>query len=493
MGELTYKAPPKVGQMLLSRAVIQGIIGPLGSGKSVGCVMKLVKHASMQPKQADGIRRSRYAVIRNTFRMLQDTTIKTVHEWLPPGPAGQWKEGTKTFKLKWGDVESEWMFRPLESKEDVRNLLSLEVTGAWINEYREIDPDVLINLLGRIGRYPRKMDTEGVGAVDRMVVMDSNPPPMGGYWHDLFEEPLDEATKQALQQAMGGDERPLLEYFRQPSGMSEEAENRENLPEGYYELLVAANKDQGQEWVDVHVHAEYGADPTGLPVYPEYRAITHKPQAPLIPDPNLPLVVGMDFGLTPAIAVLDRTARGQWRVLRELVSENTTVEQFMDAMMPWFRMNFPDHEFKEIQIWPDPSGKHRDDSDGKSCYAVLRSYGLAPRTPPQDLASRVGGVRRALTRTIPGTDMPGLIIDPSCRTIHKGMAGAYKIERDKSGDLKPKPSKDPTSHVMNALEYALAPYESPEMKGRPAPRFQNKHQLSKPIVKGTGWSVYDKS
>jgi hypothetical protein len=52
-------------------------------------------------------------------------------------------------------VHIEWLFRALDRPNDVKKLLSLELTGGWINECREMPRSVVDMLQGRVGRYPR--------------------------------------------------------------------------------------------------------------------------------------------------------------------------------------------------------------------------------------------------------------------------------------------------------------------------------------------------
>ena len=54
----------------------RGIRGPVGSGKSVGCCVEVFRRALAQQKNDEGIRRSRWAIIRNTNPQLRTTTIK---------------------------------------------------------------------------------------------------------------------------------------------------------------------------------------------------------------------------------------------------------------------------------------------------------------------------------------------------------------------------------------------------------------------------------
>jgi hypothetical protein len=136
-------------------------MGPFGSGKSSGCVVEIVLRAMMQARGKDGYRRSRWAIVRNTMPQLRDTTMKTWFEWFPDGSIGRWKETGKTYYIEMGDVRAEVIFRPLDDEADVKNLLSLELTGVWLNECREI-PQVIVDALdGRINRYPSRRDGDG--------------------------------------------------------------------------------------------------------------------------------------------------------------------------------------------------------------------------------------------------------------------------------------------------------------------------------------------
>ena len=476
--EINYAPPPIVAKFMRSEAFVKAIMGPFGSGKSVGCVMELLRRATLAPKAQDGKRKTRYVIIRNTFRMLHDTTLKTTFEWIPPKAAGKWISSRNTFYINFGDVESEWMFRALDDPDDVRNLLSLEVTAAWINEYREIDPNVFTNLLGRVGRFRPDKDTPR-GWYG--IIMDTNPPPVDSYWYNLFEE----ETPEEVEQMMRGIDRPMLELFKQPSGLAEDAENVENLPPNYYQTLLASNSHRNKEWVNVHIHGRYGFVQHGKPVFPEFADI-HASDKHLAPNKRLPIVLGMDFGLTPAAIAVQQTPLGQWLVLDELTADNTGIERFAEKLKPWLRSTFPDHDVKEI--WADPAGKDRSQVDEKTCFMALRAAGFTVRGGPQDLESRLGSVRRVLNRMIDGS--PGIVISPQCRTLLKGFYGRYYYRRQKKQEemYDEKPEKNDVSHIHDALQYVIGAYESRGIKGQNNRPFVG--GFNKPIKVEQNWNVY---
>ena len=229
---------PTVGRFLECDDFARCIVGPFGSGKSSGCVVEVPRRAYGQQPGPDGIRHSRFAVIRNTKQQLRDTTRKTFEQWL--GPIGEWRENPTELRIRHGDIDCEVLFRALDEPKDVRNLLSLELTGAYVNELREISEEIWKGLTGRVGRYPRRADG---GPTWHGIWADSNP------WHSRhWAARLFYAHPEGYQ------------LFRQPSGRGPSAENLDNLPHGYYERM-AIGKDS--EWIRVYIDGLDGAADQG--------------------------------------------------------------------------------------------------------------------------------------------------------------------------------------------------------------------------------------
>jgi len=127
---------------------------------------------------------ARIAVIRDTYPNLLDTTQKTFFEWLPEGTAGSYVKSTRTFYMITGDPKrpAEIIFRAMDQKDDVTNVLSLDLAGAWIDEPQGglnltsssvvkepgIDHDLFLLLQARIGRQ---------FGYHPMIWLTGNPPP----------------------------------------------------------------------------------------------------------------------------------------------------------------------------------------------------------------------------------------------------------------------------------------------------------------------------
>ena len=126
--------------------------GPVGSGKTTACLMEVFRRSAAQAKAPDGFRYTRWAFIRQTLKQLKDTVLKDAQNWFMG--LGEWRVSENTFHLEFSDIKSECIFIPLEDAEDQARLLSMQLTGAWINEAIECEFDILAPISGRIGRYP---------------------------------------------------------------------------------------------------------------------------------------------------------------------------------------------------------------------------------------------------------------------------------------------------------------------------------------------------
>jgi hypothetical protein len=173
---IKYNPPPTINDFVKDyipgRLFYDWIVGPVGSGKTTGLFFKLVYLASLQQPGPDGIRRTRAVVVRNTLPQLRDTTITSWNYWFKDGEAGTWKATENRFILRFGDVECDVLFRPLDTADDVARVLSLEVTFALIDEFVQIPRAIIDALSARLGRYPAKKDG---GATNFGMFGSSNP------------------------------------------------------------------------------------------------------------------------------------------------------------------------------------------------------------------------------------------------------------------------------------------------------------------------------
>jgi hypothetical protein len=240
---INYSAPPTLSRLQGSDAFFRLAMGPVGSGKTSACVVEMVRRA-IEQEPFEGVRRTRFAVVRNTYRELEDTTRKTFESWIPES-FGSWREADFAFDLRLPledgtTVESEILFRALDRPKDVKKLLSLELSGCYFNELREIPKTIVDAMKTRVSRYPAKKDG---GPTWFGIWGDTNPWHQAHWGHLVFRDPP-----------------PGWEIYRQPSGRSANAENLDNLEANYYERLIAG---ADSEWIKVYVDGEDAASVVG--------------------------------------------------------------------------------------------------------------------------------------------------------------------------------------------------------------------------------------
>lgn len=389
--------------------------------------MEIIRRAHEQDPGQDGIRHTRWAVIRNTYTELRDTTIKTFHDWLPPSMFGTWQVANHDYHITaFKGVDIEILFRALDNEADVKKLLSMELTGAWLNEVREIPWAIIDALTGRVGRYPAMKDG---GPTWYGIIMDTNPPDEESDLYHVFEE---ERPDNAI-------------MFRQPSGLSEQAENKNHLVPGYYDNLSVG---KSEEWKNVYVHGKYGFIIEGQPVYPEYNDVTHCKE--LEPLPNLPIRRGWDFGLTPACSFSQIRPNGQWLIFDEMFSEGMGITRFSADVLDYCAREYPGFKFED---YADPAGNSRNQIDERTCFDIMRAKGIQVQAGEIAPLHRLESVRKALQTMLSG--LPMFVLHPRCKRLRKGFMGGYHYPhiRSKPHELKDNPEKNIYSHIHDALQY----------------------------------------
>ncbi|MDN7458133.1 TerL [Burkholderia cenocepacia] len=447
MSEIEFHYKPQgetLERYILSRASRSFIMGPLGSGKTNASCWKAFRIMCEQEPDADGVRRTRGAAVRNTYPDLLSTTAK---DWLDMfGDLGRWVGGGLeppthylSFELEDGtSVEAEMVFVALDRPEHERKLRGTQLTFAWLNEVKELAKPILDMLDLRVGRYPKNVWPTWYG-----IFGDTNAPDSDHWYYALAEETKPEGYA----------------FFRQPGGVIRDgdqwvvnphAENIDNLAPGYYERGMQGKKF---DWIKVNLGNDYGFVVDGKPVHPDYADSLHC--KPFELSKSLPLWIGMDFGLTPAAVIGQRKPMGGWRIRSEVVATSMGARKFAIELKRHLAEIYPG--FEVAGIYGDPAGDQRSQADDEDTpFRILRAAGFEARpAPTNDTALRYGAVDEALTRIIDGE--PGILVHPDCRTLRKALSGGYCFRRMAvSGErYADKADKNMYSHVAEAGQYLL--------------------------------------
>ena len=448
MTTISYTAPATCASFMKSESFGRLIAGPVGSGKTTSCLFELFRRALEQEPAPDGIRYTRFALVRSTLKQLKDTVLKDVTSWLKG--VADFRVSENTIYVTLGDVRSEWILIPLDNPEDQARLLSMQLTGAWMSEAIEMDVALISPLAGRCGRYPGA--TLG-GCTWMGIIADTNMPAEGTPWHKF----MDVSTP------------PDWQIFIQPGGMSDNAENLEwltqtpdtlklavddpvRLAQGrkYYERFIRSNSG---DWCKRYVHAQYGDDPSGSAVFRESFKRNWHVVDEVEPIPSYPLIVGLDFGRDPCAIICQADHRGRLLVLEEIVAEDIGLElQLQRVIRPTLMKER--YIGKSVYIVGDPAGKQRSTLYEETSFDLIKKNGLhAFPAPTNDISKRINAVESWLLGSRDGG--PAFVIDERhCPMLIRGLSGGYRYGKTRNGSRKPLPDKNEYSHILDALQYA---------------------------------------
>jgi hypothetical protein len=438
-------------------------MGPLGSGKTVAAVERLLLHMVEQEPNADGIRPTRFFVVRNTYSDLETTTIKDHQALFRDGELGRIKMGKPptykaNFKLPDGTmVESEHIFLALDRDEDVRKLRGAQATGFLLNEAKELEKAIVNMADARHGRFPSMADG-GVLPTWHGMWGDTNAPHRDSWYYHMAEE-----------------QRPKgWHFFRQPGGvlpaldpvtgdamegeweLNPAAENLTNLLPDYYEALLEGKES---DWISVMLSNEYGFVNHGKPIHsPPYIDSIHCAKSDIPFRPDWPLTVGIDFGRTPAASFSQRDPVMDRRyVIDEVTTEDMSAALFGPYLKRYIDQNY-NIERAGVSVWGDPSGADQGQQIEATAIKILNNAGIPCR--PTD--SNAPLLRRAALATVINRNcMDGksaFLLSPKCRMTRQGLMGGYCYKRMKipgTEQYSEQPLKNEFSHIIEALEYAF--------------------------------------
>ena len=288
--------------------------------------------------------------------------------------------------------------------DSVRKLRGYQVTGFWLNEMKELVKPIVDMADLRHGRYPSTA-AGGVLPTWHGMFGDTNAPDEDHWYYKLAEE-----------------HRPKgWEFFRQPGGVfkgdtdgiwiaNEKAENLKNLPNGYY---VRGLEGKDSDWISVNLANEYGFVADGKPVHPEYADSVHTAQELLEADQRHPLILGLDFGRTPAAAITQYLEHiGRWLILDELCSDDMSAALFAPELKRYLDRHYPE---MKVRAWGDPAGEARGQATEDTPILIVRHTDPAvplEQSKPEACRYREPGHEKLYGRTTGAAGLPSSEDDP---------------------------------------------------------------------------------
>lgn len=433
-----YKPLPTLKLFHESPAQVRAMVGPVGSGKTSAATMEVGYYKPQWFAKRYKIMKTRWLILRNTYRELIDTTQKTVKEWFPYGKGRGADEINYTLYYKNG-VEAELWFRSCDRIADLKKFKSMELTGYWIDESIEVAEEIKRILKTRIGRLPKKCPA-------RFGIETTNPPDVEHptYWQFKWHTPPP-GPKPEFPPGVKG---PLEKHegFWQPP-----FENAKNLRRRYYEDLKTDYADN-PDWVDMYVLGKPGIMVKGKAVYHNFKRAIHEGKESLVWTGGM-LYRGWDnSGNVPACAVVQVPSAGRIQVLKEFWSDRMSIGDFTDYVQAQCNLLYPNAEYYD---WEDPAGEaeySKKEGGFTSNGRIMRERGVDVHPSEVNPTACMDAVEQQLR------SIDGMLVDPGCVRIINGFLGGFcypEIGPAGSQIYGDKVVKNRFSHIHEALYYVV--------------------------------------
>jgi len=454
-----YEPLPSITGFHASDIENRCLVGPVGSGKSTAASMEIALLLPRHIANTYGVTKTRWCIVRNTYRELVDSTRVTFNELFP---FEEWHEGDMISNLRFPPskgcnypLDVEVLFRSCNRPGDVKKFKSVELTGAWVEESIEVHEDIKKMLRNRIGRYPRKSPV-------RFYIETTNPPDVEHpvYWQydwtPLGENPVTcprDITKRMSPWAVPGPRpkrNPLPRFF---GWWAPPHENDKNLRPGYYDDLLRDYAND-PEWIKMYVEGRPGLRVLGRVVYANFNE-SHHVSREFLESNESPLYMGWDnSGNFPAAVLVQLRGPLSVQILAEFYSEREGIVDFTRKVLQMVEEQCPGHLI--AAHYGDPAGgaKFARASGGLTSNAQLQfeECGIVIIPSEQGIYARIQAVDQMLSRN------DGVLIDPRCTRLINGFSGGYVYpeKMGSQGEYLQQPLKNSYSHLHDALQYLFA-------------------------------------
>ena len=466
-----YYATKTGSEFHLDNSFVRLLLGGIGTGKSVTCMMDIPKRAAEQEPASDGIRYSRWAICRNTYPELKATTIKTWLDWMPEKIYGKMRyDSPISHHIQVADIDLEVLFFSLSSDADISKLKSLELTGIYFNELQFFSEYLFEEALERLNRYPSKRS--GARITWTGAIADTNPPDAQHWIYKRFEIKKPEGQKifkyvPAILKVNSLTDSEML-HARSLDGTlyvpNKEADYATVQQAGFGYWLENV-KSHNDDTIKVNYMGQYGVVRKNKRVWNEYNDDLHCTES-VAYLPTVELGMGWDFGRTPAVEFSQLHPSGYLQYIYELCAEDMNLDEFLgDIVVPSMNRRFPNWKRSYVSIG-DPAGVAKDAiQNDNSCFDILRRHGIITRPAYTNaIRPRIEAVSYFLRKMSGGR--PGMLVHPDCVMLRQGLNGEYYYRRFQVSEerYKEEPEKNKWSHPADAAQY-IATYYYQYFKG----------------------------
>ena len=413
---------------VMSNVLTALLCGPRREGKSVGGMARAIRIAQESDEKYWPMR---WLVVRDTWKNLSRTTMKTIQEWIPDAVAS-WKENNTVCIFPKDKPFIEFTFLGLEHTRDWNKLQSFECAGLWLEEPAPA-ADESSGLAAEVyGMGVSCLSQKGYPGSSQITM---NPPDDQHWTYQTFWENPPEDTR--VWNIVPGENKAVTDAFRQKMRKTFMSIGRPDLMQRLTEGKV----------VNVNM---------GEPVTPGFSDRLHLSDVPLEPIPNLPLYLLWDFGLNPTCIITQVTPLRRWNFLHTFVGENMGVEQLIQRdVLQTLNKRFQHYKIDHIG---DPAGKTPEQSSSRrnAVRTVQTMIHGDWRDGPVPWDERRNACHRILNSNSGGYATVQIDLAQNTKLV-RALRGGWKYYKDaRSVVHKDSPVKDVHSHPGDSFASGAA-------------------------------------
>lgn len=460
--EISIKLQPTQQSFITSRAEADLFSCRMGEGKSTALCWAIFYHTQHNPG-------AKWALIRDTWENLRDTTLKEFFKWFPEEIMVSFKKSEKLITwLPASKLEGSVVCIGMDEQSDAIKLQSRELAGFAMDEPAPAAEN---------------------GGIDEFVFTTAmtrlRQPGMKWYGAKLAQNSSDEThwTYRTFFDPGNPGDPEMARPEKQTSGykvfQTARPENERNLPAGYYARMKAQYVKNGrQDLADRFASGQVGFQQPGRPVTPEFSRELHVANG-LIEIDNAPLLLCWDFGGNPTCIFTQTTPMGHWNILECYSSDGGMgVYELIEEVVAG-RISDRFHG-AEITHYGDPAGAAREASSSTMTAAktLVRMLGGKWVAGPQKFDPRIQPLRSVLSKTRNGTGLVQIDAHRATQVWH-ALRGGWHFRIHSNGVVADRPQKNPHSHPGDALSYGAAEiYPAGQLK--PTKKHSGFHQERRP-------------
>jgi hypothetical protein len=443
--ELHLNPSPTQEDFFNSEAAMPVLIGPLGEGKTWGCIWKAILHWFKYRDILNGPLRG--FVVRDTHQNMKRMTVPSINKALRGYFKPNWKDDYKKLIIK-GILDFDLI--GIDSPGSLNKIQGFEGGCGWLEEPAPmIDKgnvglglDVFLTAMTRVCRADIMSGHED--DYIPLLMTSMNPADQDHWTYPMFVE----------NPPVAPDDYPFLrvETFHIQHG---ENQHLPSVSREAAKLMYKNNPALFQRYVE----GKFAFVCVGKEVTTEYNPDLHRCKEKLDPIPGVKGLRFWDTGLNPTCVLGQITPKGRLHITDTFRGDGIGMQQFLDTFIKPTTLD----RYKEVSEWrdiadPAISNREQSNSDHTAAKIIEKELNTCVEYGAKNWDPRKQACKKALGMLIDGR--PFVQISKHEGILHRALQGGWHYKTDNSGNViggqNAKPKKDIHSHPGDAFSYGMS-------------------------------------